>query len=157
MCANRVLLAPIGNPAPRGFSPLDTPLFLTAEGYPNHQNRFGSHAVKNKNPKKLLVAAWRNFGFSSMGVCCEFANSHGEATAKTRGMVDEFEDFLSGCCSCFNKPSAVLLRNVILITKHEEFCDCADKRRGASCLTSECVYFSRNLATNIFRMLAESC
>ena len=27
-CANRVLLAPIGNPEPRGYSPLDTPCFL---------------------------------------------------------------------------------------------------------------------------------
>ena len=51
---------------------------------------------KIENPKNLLAAAWRNFGFSSMGVCCGFANSHGGATVETRGMVNEFEDFLSG-------------------------------------------------------------
>lgn len=40
---------------------------------------------KTKNPKNLLAAAWRNFGFSSMGTCCGFAISHGEATGGKRG------------------------------------------------------------------------
>ena len=84
VCANRVLHAPIGNPAPRGFSPWDTPLFLTAKGYPNHQKRFGTHAGKNRKSKNLLAAAWRNSGFSSMGGCCGFENSHGGATMETR-------------------------------------------------------------------------
>ena len=35
---------------------------------------------KIKNPKNLLAATWRNFGFSSMGACCGFAISHGGAT-----------------------------------------------------------------------------
>ena len=52
VCANKVLLAPIGNPAPRGFSPLDTPLFLTAKRYQNHKSRFGIHAVKNGKSEK---------------------------------------------------------------------------------------------------------
>ena len=42
---------------------------------------------KIENPKNLLAAAWRNFGFSSMGVCCGFANSHGEVTVKMRGKL----------------------------------------------------------------------
>ena len=83
VCANRVLRAPIGNPAPRGFSPLDTPLFLTAKRYPNHKNRFGTHAVKNKKSEKYPRGGLEKFRILSMGACCGFAISHGGATVGT--------------------------------------------------------------------------
>ena len=61
VCANKVLLAPIGNPAPRGFSPLDTPLFLTAKRYQNHKSRFGIHAVKNRKSEKSPRGGLKKF------------------------------------------------------------------------------------------------
>ena len=75
VCANRVLLAPIGNPEPRGFSPLDTPLFLTAKGYPNHQKRFGTHAVKNRKSEKSPrggLEKFRIFVHGSLLRICKF-------------------------------------------------------------------------------------
>lgn len=75
VCANRVLRAPIGNPAPRGFSPLDTPLFLTAKGYSNHQNRFGSRAVKNRKSEKSPrggLKKFRIFVHGSLLRICKF-------------------------------------------------------------------------------------
>ena len=45
-CANRVLLAPIGNPEPRGYSPLDTPFFIAGE-YPNRKNSICCRCEEN--------------------------------------------------------------------------------------------------------------
>ena len=86
VCANRVLRAPIGNPAPRGFSPLDTPLFLTAKRYPNHKNRFGTHAVKNKKSEKSPrggLEKFRIFVHGSLLRICKFPwRSDGETRRK---------------------------------------------------------------------------
>lgn len=46
-----MLLAPIGNPEPRGISPLDTPLFLTAMVF-KPSKWFGLIAVKNIKSEK---------------------------------------------------------------------------------------------------------
>ena len=86
VCANRVLLAPIGNPAPRGFSPLDTPLFLTAKWYPNHKNRFGTHAVKNKKSEKSPRGGSEKFRIFTHGNLLRICNfpwrSYGEMRRK---------------------------------------------------------------------------
>lgn len=87
VCANRVLLAPIGNPAPRGFSPLDTPLFLTAKRYPNHKNCFGTHAVKNKKSEKSPrggLEKFRIFVHGNLLRICNFPwRSYGGETRRT--------------------------------------------------------------------------
>lgn len=87
VCANRVLFAPIGNPAPRGFSPLDTPLFLTAKRYPNHKNCFGTHAVKNKKSEKSPrggLEKFRIFIHGNLLRICNFPwRSYGGKTRRT--------------------------------------------------------------------------
>lgn len=100
VCANRVLLAPIGNPAPRGFSPLDTPLFLTAKRYPNHKNRFGTHAVKNKKSEKSPrggLEKFRIFVHGSLLRICNFPwrsyggkNAESVANLRTAAFIADF-------------------------------------------------------------------
>ena len=118
-----ILLAPIGNPAPRGFSPLDAPIFLTAKGYPNHKNRFGAYAVKNRKSEKSPrggLEKFRIFVHGSLLRICKFPWSR---YGRNEGMVDEFENFLSGRCFCFDNcqlcPSCKIF--VCVKTESSEF------------------------------------
>lgn len=99
VCANRVLLAPIGNPAPRGISPLDTPLFLTAKRYPNHKNRFGTYAVKNKKSEKSPrgdLEKFRIFVHGNLLRICKFpwrcrrGNAENVADLRTAAFIADF-------------------------------------------------------------------
>jgi hypothetical protein len=52
-----MLLAPIGNPEPRGYSPLDTLLFLAAM-VSTLSKLGGFHAVKNEKSEKHFHHGW---------------------------------------------------------------------------------------------------
>jgi len=76
-----MLLAPIGNPEPRGYSPLDTLLFLAAM-VSTLSKLGGFHAVKNVKSEKHFHHGVVVLRFSRMGYCLVFANSHVSAMAK---------------------------------------------------------------------------
>ena len=76
-----MLLAPIGNPEPRGYSPLDTLLFLAAM-VSTLSKLGGFHAVKNVKSEKHFHHRVVVLRFSYMGYCLVFANSHVSAMAK---------------------------------------------------------------------------
>ena len=76
-----MLLAPIGNPEPRGYSPLDTLLFLAAM-VSTLSKLGGFHAVKNEKSEKHFHHGVVVLRFSRMGYCLVFANSHVSAMAK---------------------------------------------------------------------------
>ena len=76
-----MLLAPIGNPEPRGYSPLDTLLFLAAM-VSTLSKLGGFHAVKNEKSEKYFHHGVVVLRFSRMGYCLVFANSHVSAMAK---------------------------------------------------------------------------
>ena len=76
-----MLLAPIGNPEPRGYSPLDTLLFF--EAMVSTLSKLGGfHAVKNEKSEKHFHHGVVVLRFSRMGYCLVFANSHVSAMAK---------------------------------------------------------------------------
>ena len=79
-----MLLAPIGNPEPRGYSPLDTLLFLAAM-VSTLSKLGGFHAVKNVKSEKHFHHRVVVLRFSYMGYCLVFANSHVSAMAKAEG------------------------------------------------------------------------
>ena len=76
-----MLLAPIGNPEPRGYSPLDTLLFLAAM-VSTLSKLGGFHAVKNVKSEKHFHHGVAILRFYRMGYCLVFANSHVSAMAK---------------------------------------------------------------------------
>lgn len=76
-----MLLAPIGNPEPRGYSPLDTLLFLAAM-VSTLSKLGGFHAVKNVKSEKHFHHGVVVLRFYRMGYCLVFANSHVSAMAK---------------------------------------------------------------------------
>ena len=76
-----MLLAPIGNPEPRGYSPLDTLLFLAAM-VSTLSKLGGFHAVKNVKSEKHFHHGVEVLRFSRMGYCLVFANFHVSAMAK---------------------------------------------------------------------------
>ena len=76
-----MLLAPIGNPEQRGYSPLDTLLFLAAM-VSTLSKLGGFHAVKNVKSEKHFHHRVVVLRFSYMGYCLVFANSHVSAMAK---------------------------------------------------------------------------
>jgi len=77
----------------RDCIPFGYPSFLIAKGYPTTKTGLDPMPSKIENPKHLLAAAWRNFGFSSMETCRGFANSQGGTAAETWGMVSKIETF----------------------------------------------------------------
>ena len=79
-----MLLAPIGNPEPRGYSLLDTLLFLAAM-VSTLSKLGGFHAVKNVKSEKHFHHRVVVLRFSYMGYCLVFANSHVSAMAKAEG------------------------------------------------------------------------
>ena len=76
-----MLLAPIGNPEPRGYSPLDTLLYLAAM-VSTLSKLGGFHAVKNVKSEKHFHHGVAVLRFYRMGYCLVFANSHVSAMAK---------------------------------------------------------------------------
>ena len=81
-----MLLAPIGNPEPRGYSPLDTLLFLAAM-VSTLSKLGGFHAVKNVKSEKHFHHRVVVLRFSYMGYCLVFANSHVSAMAKAERTI----------------------------------------------------------------------